>query len=496
MSLISVENLSFAYDDMTERLFDNVSFKFDTNYRIGLVGRNGTGKTTFLRLLKNELPYGGHIRSSTAFDYFPLPISDRTKSMAAIVDELYPELCEWQIIKEMNGLKIAEDRLFRSFQNLSNGEQVKLMLAVLFAKDNEFLLIDEPTDHLDLAGRETVAGYLAKKKGYIVASHDRYFLDTCTDHIMAINPSGIEIVAGNYSSWRCHKDRQNENEISENDRLKKEIGRLKATALQKAEWSDRVEATKIGNGPCDRGYIGHRAAKMMKRSKNIQKRLNQTIVQKEGLLKDVEVMEKLKISPLIYNKKQYIYMKDLVIGYGSKKVAEGIDFKLERGDRAAILGPNGSGKTSLVRLILNDERISYQGTYIKSEDLIISFVSQDTVHLKGDLSSFIRNCIKDETKFKTILRKLGFDRHAFVKDIARFSEGQKKKVLIAKSLCEQAHLYIWDEPLNYLDIAARDQIEELVKESEATMIMIEHDRYFVENTATKYLNLKDRSDCK
>ncbi len=490
MSLISIENLSFAYDDMNGKLFDNVSFKLDTNYKIGLVGRNGTGKTTFLRLLKRELPFKGQIRSKVSFDYFPLPIADKRKAMAVIIAQIDPELSEWQIIKEMNGLKIAIDCLYQPYDTLSKGEQVKLMLAVLFARENHFLLIDEPTDHLDLIGRRVVADYLSKKKGFIVVSHDRRFLDGCVDHIMAINPSGIEIVSGNYSSWRYDKDLRNANEINENNRLKKEISRLKTTTLQKAEWSDRIEATKIGNGPCDRGYIGHKAAKMMKRAKNIQKRLDRTIAQKESLLKDVEASEKLKIGSLVYNKKQYFYMQDLTFGYDGKTVIREIDLTLMSGDRLAILGSNGSGKTSLIRLIMGDERIIWQGTFVKSDDLIISYVSQDTGYLKGYLNAFIHEHVADETKFKTILRKLGFERDDFDKDIAKFSEGQKKKVLIAKSLSEHAHLYIWDEPLNYLDIAARDQIEHLIQESEATMIMVEHDSYFIEKTANKYLDLK------
>ena len=156
MSLIQVSNLTFAYDGSYENIFENSSFHIDTNWRLGFTGRNGRGKTTFLNLLLGKYEYQGNISASVSFSYFPYHIENKTIFAIDVVEEIYPEYQYWQLAREMNALQLDEDVLYRPFETLSNGEQTKLMLAVLFLKENNFLLIDEPTNHLDIQGRELV----------------------------------------------------------------------------------------------------------------------------------------------------------------------------------------------------------------------------------------------------------------------------------------------------------------------------------------------------
>jgi lincosamide and streptogramin A transport system ATP-binding/permease protein len=165
-----------------------------------------------------------------------------------------------------------------------------------------------------------------------------------------------------------------------------------------------------------------------------------------------------------------------------------ISFTIEQGERIALLGKNGSGKSSIIKLICG-ENINYTGTFRKGSQLKISYVSQDTSHLQGNLTDYARNNGIDESLFKAILRKLDFSRVQFEKDISAFSGGQKKKVLIAKSLCEKVHLHIWDEPLNFIDIISRMQIEELLLEYSSTMLFVEHNSEFCKNIATKFIEL-------
>ena len=165
MSLIQVSNLTFAYEGSYDPIFENVSFQIDTNWRLGFTGRNGRGKTTFLNLLLGKFPYRGSISASVRFSYFPYEIPDKTHLAIDVVEEIYPDYQYWQLAKEMNLLQLEEDALYRPFGTLSNGEQTKLMLAVLFLRENNFLLIDEPTNHLDIQGRELVSRYLNSKKG-------------------------------------------------------------------------------------------------------------------------------------------------------------------------------------------------------------------------------------------------------------------------------------------------------------------------------------------
>ncbi|MCL2217794.1 MAG: ATP-binding cassette domain-containing protein, partial [Defluviitaleaceae bacterium] len=255
--------------------------------------------------------------------------------------------------------------------------------------------------------------------------------------------------------------------------------------------SDKIEATKIGQGPVDRGNIGAKAAKMMKRSKAIARRQERAVDEKSQLLKNIETADKLKIHPLEYHTSRLIELAGVSVVYGDREICRDISFTLSQGDRLAILGGNGSGKSSLLKLIVEKcgghgqmgEEIPHTGSIHIGSRLIISYVSQDAGFLAGNLTDYARQQNIDESLFKAILRKLDFSRVQLEKDMGDYSSGQKKKVLIARSLCQQAHVYIWDEPLNYIDILSRIQIEELLAEYQPTMIFVEHDRAFCRNIA-------------
>lgn len=488
MSMIRVENLTFAYPSSCDNIFENVNFQIDTNWKLGFIGRNGRGKTTFLNLLLGKYEYHGKIRSSVQFDYFPYPINDKSKSTADILSEVCPMAEEWELLRELSYLEVREDILIKPFFTLSNGEQTKVLLAALFLNDGHFLLIDEPTNHLDMRARETVSAYLKRKKGFILVSHDRCFLDGCVDHILSINRSSIDVQSGNFSAWFTNFQRQQEFELNQNIKLKKSIDNMKKSAQRASAWSDRIETSKYGNGSVDRGYIGHKSAKMMKRAKSIEVRQQRAIEEKSHLLKNLEIVESLKIAPLHYFSDTLVTFSDIEPIFDGKNVCQPISFEIKRGERIVLDGKNGSGKTSLLKL-LTGQQIEHNGRITVGSGVVISYVPQDTSMLKGSLSEFARSSNIDESLFKTILRKMDFSRIQFEKKMENFSAGQKKKVLIAKSLCEQAHLYIWDEPLNYIDIYSRMQIENLIKEFSPTMIFVEHDFTFRNNIATKSILL-------
>ena len=275
MSMIKIENLTFSYPTSYDNIFENVNFQIDTDWKLGFVGRNGRGKTTLLNLLLGKYEYSGKIHSSVQFDYFPYPVADKAKLTNEIFFEIAPEAEEWELMRELSYLDVDADVLYRPFETLSNGEQTKVLLAALFCNEGHFLLIDEPTNHLDVKAREMVAAYLKKKKGFILVSHDRHFLDGCVDHILSLNRASIEVQSGNFSSWMANFERQQEFELAQNERLQKDISRLQQEAKSYAVWSDRVEASKIG--AADKGYVGHKAAKMMKRSKVIEARQHHAI---------------------------------------------------------------------------------------------------------------------------------------------------------------------------------------------------------------------------
>ena len=486
MSMIKIENLTFSYPTSYENIFENVNCQIDTNWKTGFVGRNGRGKTTLLKLLLGQYEYSGNIEASVEFDYFPYPIADKTKLTNEIFLEVAPMAEEWELMRELSYLDMEADVLYRPFNTLSHGEQTKVLLAALFCNEEHFLLIDEPTNHLDVEAREIVAGYLKKKKGFLLVSHDRHFLDRCVDHILSLNRSTIEVQSGNFSSWMQNFTQQQNFELAQNKRLKKDINRLQQSAKRSSQWSDRVEASKIG--AADKGFVGHKAAKMMKRSKNIEARQQQAIKQKSSLLKNIETVEDLKLSPQKYHANTLVSYSEVACCYDGKVISETITFTIQQGERIALDGKNGSGKSSLLKLLIG-ESIEHTGTIQRGSRLVISYVPQDTSHINGRLSDYARDNSLDESLFKAILRKMDFERIQFEKDMQDFSAGQKKKVLIAKSLCDQAHLYVWDEPLNYIDIYSRMQIEQLIKAFSPTMIFVEHDKAFRDAIATRIIQL-------
>ena len=227
---------------------------------------------------------------------------------------------------------------------------------------------------------------------------------------------------------------------------------------------------------------------MAKRAKAAESRRQRAIEEKTALLKDVEETEQLKISGLRYRNNRLAEFKDVALFYGTRRVCSGVSFEVNNGDRIALQGRNGSGKSTLLKLIAGKD-ISYTGKVHIASDLTVSYVPQDTSFLKGSLDEFISDNGVDKTLFLTVLRKLDFDRGQFDKKMQDYSLGQKKKVMLARSLCQKANLYLWDEPLNYIDLYSRLQIEQLLVQSDITIIFVEHDSAFSSAVANKCVNL-------
>lgn len=575
MAQIQVTNLTFSYEGSADTVLENVSFNMDTGWKLGLIGRNGKGKTTLLRLLMGEYAFEGSITRGLRLDYFPYVVSG--KDLERTADELTavwkPQVESWQVLMQMNLLGIDAECLYRPFGTLSHGERTRVMLAVLFAAENEFLLIDEPTNHLDQAAREAVKAYLAGKKGFILVSHDRDLLDAVCDHVLVLNRKTVEVQAGNFSSWWENKERSDAFARAENEKHRKEIGRLKAAADRSGRWAEQSENSKIGFDPIKendrsistRSYIGAKTKKMQARVKAYEKRMSREIEEKEGLLQDIEQVADLKIHPLRFHKEILINARDMSLQYegAPQPMFEGLRFQVRRGERIVLSGGNGCGKSSLLRAVMGkinapavpwggggsmtgmnyggmpdarsgrlargevkpgsgeivrdglepgygetvrgglgpgygriglgrsdaESGLIIRGTLEVASGLIISYVSQDTSFLSGSLKSFCEARGLDESLFLAVLRQMDLGREQFAKNMEDFSEGQKKKVLISASLITPAHLYIWDEPLNYVDVFSRMQIEKLILAYEPTMLLVEHDVRFRERVATAVTDL-------
>lgn len=492
MSQITVQDLHFTYNGDHTPVFEGIDLQLDTGWKLGLVGRNGRGKTTLLRLLAGELEGRGTISLRQSCIRWPRPVADPSRRTLDILLEGTPPEDEWKIYRELSLLGLSEKILDRPFSTLSGGEQTRTLLAALFLDEGAYPMIDEPTNHLDGPGRALVAGYLKSlDRGFLLVSHDRAFLDGCVDHILALNPTSPELVRGTFSSWFKDKEDRDRGEAARNEKLKGEIRRLEQAAKRTSTWSDKVEQTKYGSKNSglrpDRGFIGHKSAKMMQRAKNLEDRQQRAIQEKTGLLKDIERADSLKLAPLAYHSDRLLEGRELAISYPGM-TERPVSFTLRQGERLCLDGGNGSGKTSLLRLVLGEE-VPHTGTLFRASGLIVSYVPQKADHLRGSPVAWAEEQGVDVTLFLTILRKLDFSRALFERDMGEYSAGQQKKVLLAASLCQSAHLYVWDEPLNYIDLFSRMQLEELLLQYRPTLLFVEHDRVFREKIATQVVEL-------
>lgn len=500
MSQIQVSNLTFSYDTSYDTIFENASFTIDTDWKIGLIGRNGKGKTTFLNLLLGKYEFCGSISHSTCFDYFPCPVTQTQCELITVdlVQQLIPDFELWKVCRELDSLKADAEILYRPYQTLSHGERTKVMLALLFSRENHFLLIDEPTNHLDMEGRTLLRDYLCGKKGFLLVSHDRWLLNECVDHVLVLNRSTIRVEKGNFDTWYSNKEKQDTFERAENEKLKKEIGKLKEASRRTAMWADKAENRKIGYDPAKehgrfigtRSYIAAKSARMQQQRKNLDTRRTAAIEEKETLLKDIETVSDLKLPTLTHHKQVLVRADKLCLGYGETIVLQNLTFTLGQGDRIWLKGPNGCGKSTLIKAILGDPSVTVSGNLNLASGLTISYINQDTSQITGRLNDYIRQTSIDESLFKAVLRQLDFARTQFDKPMDEYSEGQKKKVLLAASLLTPAHLYIWDEPLNYIDIFSRMQLERLILMHHPTLLFVEHDRTFGEKMATGTVDMK------
>lgn len=492
MSFIQIENITFSYADSLKPVFSSLSLRFDTDWKLGLIGKNGKGKTTFLNLLRGTLKGEGTISANIPFLYFPCRIQDTETPAYEIAAKIAPEAQFWQICREINLLKLPDEILYRPFTTLSGGERTKFLLAVLFASEG-FPLLDEPTDHLDSEGRKVLANYLSRKRGFLVVSHDRDFLDGCCDHILTFDHNGAQIIQGNYSVWREEHEKKEQADRKEKEKLEKERTRFKTSAARISEWADKAERKKIGGklddkyAMIDRGYLGAKAAKLQKRTLSAATRAQQAETELKEKLKCFEEVAELKLSPQRFFKKELLRLNDISVRFPQKALFSHLDFSVQEGERIAVMGENGSGKSTLLKLIAG-EFSDFSGKRNVSPRLIISYVPQ-IYEYRGTLPEYAAKFAIDESYFKAILAKFGFESKDFTRDMRVLSEGQKKKAALARSLCERAHLYLWDEPLNYLDITAREQLEKAILGSDATIIFVEHDRAFTEWIATKIFTL-------
>jgi lincosamide and streptogramin A transport system ATP-binding/permease protein len=516
--------MSFAYDGSSETIFENVTLNLDSSWKLGLVGRNGRGKSTFLKLLSGELETNaGSISFSNKTVRFPFEIADESIYVLNVIKEsvggFYTKECEMKrltevdddasrmayadltndyyeqggyeleakIAKELSSMNLDSTILDRIYAGLSGGEKTKIRIISMFLQDDNFLLIDEPTNHLDIYARVELSEYLKSKTGYILVSHDQEFLETTVDHILSINKKSITVSKCKFNEWLENKENHEKNEMMRKGEYQKEIKKLEGSSVRMRSWAGHREITKRAG--IDSGYAGKMSAKLMKRAIALEKRKEKRVEEIKGMLADYEIHKTLEIKQDKLLSRKYMSIRNLSFGYTRKKILDNVSFDINQGDRIWIKGGNGVGKTTLLNLIEGKLKPD-SGLVKKHQDIRIIHSIQEPHHSDLTVDEYRRNSLSDETIFNTILDYFDMSTDYLSKPLKNLSSGELKKIEIAKSLSNRSEIYLWDEILNFMDIQFRLQMEEAILRYEPTIIFISHDEAFSKKIATKIVEVK------
>lgn len=526
MSQIKILNLCYQYSDFYHPIFKKVNLILDTEWKAGLIGRNGRGKTTLLNLLMGNLePDSGCIELPCEIDYFPYENAEGyakvidiikeniggLRTMEIIMDEIissnnqsrfdeyntildnYIQMggfeMEAKIQKEFELMKLDKVLLQRDFSTLSGGEKTSIQLIALFLKANHFILLDEPTNHLDADRKEMIIRYLNKQKGFILVSHDRYFLDEVVDHIISINKTDITIEHGNYSSWKQNKDLKEQFEGQTKVKLENEIKQLERRIKQNKVWAAIGQKQKY-HFLCKARANG--VKKLQRQSKNSRNIIKKNIDTKKQLLLNFEEKKQLIIKGGEFNEDWMIKVDKLNFTYpgSNRRILNNLSFNINFGDRLWIRGKNGSGKSTLLKILSSDlesDSVEY------AETLKIVKVEQEPIwtnEMVKELFYQLKEVNNESFEyFQSICQCFDVPDDYLIRPIETYSIGERKKIDIAMALSQNINLIILDEPLNYMDVYFREQLEAALLECKTTLVFVEHDERFGDNLATKTLNL-------
>jgi lincosamide and streptogramin A transport system ATP-binding/permease protein len=523
MHTISLSGVSFQYEHSPDPVFTNCSISINTSWRTGIVGRNGRGKSTLLQLIHGSLPpVKGIVQRPVRTGMFPAPVQngygitfDAIKQSIAPFQQWEREMetllrqgdersldryhhlfehyvsrngfsIDAEIARECAALGLDEETLQRPWSTLSGGEQTRSMIAVLFLQKESIPLLDEPTNHLDLNGRAALAAYLARKNGFIVVSHDRTFLDDCCDHIVAINKNDLRVFQGNFSLWKQQMALEEATEAARDTALHKEIAALETAARQRRTWSLAAEREK--HKAADSGFVSHKAAKVMKRALAAERRIEMHLLEKRSLLLNRETVRPLILHTEHDAPEVVVSLESVTVSFGDTAVLKEFSMTLRRGERVAVIGPNGAGKTTLLNVIRKIQPVTNGIVHVPAA-VHVMHAFQTPVWNSGSLRSHLRRERIDETLFRTAMGTFNIQGDIFERPLESFSEGERKKVELCRSCIFPHHLLVWDEPVNYIDIESKEQIESAIRAAQPTMLFVEHDKTFIDTVATRIIHI-------
>ncbi|MHA8091654.1 ribosomal protection-like ABC-F family protein [Aquirufa regiilacus] len=511
--MLSISNLNFYFG--SRALYEGANLHIKPKAKIGLIGANGTGKSTLLRLISGEYtPDGGNISKSgdctigflnqdllsyqtddsileVAMQAFGRQLElqkeidqvlhkmetnyeDKDVDLLAKFQEEFERLDGYTIQSKteeiLEGLGFTTGDLNRPLRLFSGGWRMRVMLAKLLLQKPSLLLLDEPTNHLDLPSIEWVENYIHDYEGAIVVvSHDRYFLDRTIDHIAEVSGAKITLYPGNYSYYTEEKSLRNEiqkgafeNQQSQIRQTERFIERFKAKASKSRQVQSRVKA-----------------------------------LEKIDIIDDV-IDEKAKVN-FKFNfgtepGRFILFLENISKAYGEKVILKSTSATINRGDKIALIGANGKGKSTLLRVISGTEEI--EGERRTGHNVIESFFAQhqlESLNVENTLIDELKatGTTKTEMELRSVLGCFLFSGEEVFKKIKVLSGGEKSRVALAKVLISEANFLLLDEPTNHLDMQSVNILIQALQQYEGTYVVVSHDRYFVSNIANKIWYIED-----
>ena len=473
MSQISVSSLTFCYEGSYDNIFENVSFAIDTDWMLGFIGRNGRGKTTFLKLLMGEYDYRGSIASSVEFDYFPFDVAEPDALAMDCVASVCPDAEEWEILREINRLNVDAGVLYRPFNTLSHGERTKLMLAGLFLRRNRLLLIDEPTNHLDAESIDWLEQHLQQYEGTVIAvTHDRYFLDNVAGWILELDRGEGIPWKGNYSGWLDQKTTRMAMEEKQESKRRKTLER-------ELEW---VRMSPSG-----------RHAKSKARLSAYDKMMNEDTKQKEEKL-EIFIPNGPRLGDVV------IEAHDVSKAFGDRVLYEGLDFSLPPAGIVGVIGANGTGKTTLFRMIMGLETPT-SGSFRVGPTVKLAYVDQQHKSIDPEKTVFevisggldLMTLGNRQVNARAYVARFNFSGADQEKKCGMLSGGERNRLHLALALKEEGNVLLLDEPTNDIDVNTLRALEEGLENFAGCAVVISHDRWFLDRIATHILSFEGDS---
>ncbi|MGD6782315.1 ribosomal protection-like ABC-F family protein [Sutcliffiella horikoshii] len=490
-------NKSFGERDILK----DISFDIRNGEKIGLVGWNGAGKTTLMKLLMDSIqPDSGSItkfQDSLKIGYLPQSTDYTVHTYQEMMEEakdLLRTTSELGLVKSITKEGASSD-------TLSGGEKLKLALAKIWSQTPQLLCLDEPTNHMDMKGVTWLVSELSKFAGAaIIISHDRYFLDMTVSKIYEIEDCNLLEYEGNYTAYRQEKQRRLDQQTRDYGKQQRKIKMIEDQVANLKQWSEKAhrEAGKRDN-PGERKQMGLKefervkAKKKDNQIKSKTKRLELELSKHKVEKPKEEVQVKFEFEADGKRGKRILEAKGLTKQFDDRLLFEKSHFYVKHGERIGLVGENGAGKTTFIKMLLDQEAIS-RGTLWKSSSLKIAYLSQEVSDLPSNKTAMEYLDLigwESVSKARTIFANMGMQEEKLTKPLNTLSLGEKTRVKLVHMIMQKYDVLILDEPTNHLDLPSREQMEATLSTFIGTLIVISHDRYFIEKLCDKLLVIEN-----